>query len=75
MMMSETGEQMADRMNEMVHEYKGSSSSDSDNEDLSFHDSRKKYLFGRKKPVHAVLGGGKCMFHSTILHLFPFSIS
>ncbi|XP_074568989.1 reticulon-like protein B5 [Curcuma longa] len=59
MMMSETGEHMADRMNEMVHEYKGSSSSDSDNEDPSFHDSRKKHLFGRKKPLHAVLGGGK----------------
>ncbi|URE00335.1 Reticulon-like protein [Musa troglodytarum] len=62
MMMSEIGEQasMTDRIHEKIHEYKGSSSSsDSDNEKPSAHVSTKKRLFGRKEPVHAILGGGK----------------
>lgn len=46
-----------EKINEKIHEYKESSSSDSEGEQPSF---RKKRLFGRKEPVHAVLGGGKC---------------
>ncbi|KAG6486304.1 reticulon-like protein B1 [Zingiber officinale] len=58
-MMSEMGEHF-DQVNEMIHEYKGSSSSsDSDNDKPSSHSSKKKHLFGRKEPVHAFLGGGK----------------
>ncbi|XP_039128083.1 reticulon-like protein B1 [Dioscorea cayenensis subsp. rotundata] len=45
-----------EKINEKIHEYKESSSSDSEGEQPSF---RKKRLFGRKEPVHAVLGGGK----------------
>ncbi|KAH7677624.1 Reticulon domain-containing protein [Dioscorea alata] len=45
-----------EKINEKIHEYKESSSSDSEGEQQSF---RKKRLFGRKEPVHAVLGGGK----------------
>ncbi|WOK93663.1 reticulon-like protein B2 isoform X2 [Canna indica] len=61
MMMSEIGSHTSDRVNEMIHEYKGSSSSssDSDSDKPSFHASRKKHLFGRKESLHAFLGGGK----------------
>ena len=51
----------SERINEKIHEYRGSSS-DSDDEKPLFHNSRKKWLFGRKESVHALLGGGKCMF-------------
>ncbi|RWW56718.1 hypothetical protein BHE74_00036555 [Ensete ventricosum] len=58
MMMSEIGEQAS--MTDTIHEYKGSSSSsDSDNEKPSANVSTKKRLFGRKEPVHVILGGGK----------------
>ncbi|XP_010921233.2 reticulon-like protein B5 isoform X2 [Elaeis guineensis] len=51
---------ITERITEKVHEYRGSSSSsDSDNKKPSFHSTRKKRLFGRKGPVHTVLGGGK----------------
>ncbi|RWW33135.1 hypothetical protein GW17_00002167 [Ensete ventricosum] len=61
MMMSEIGEQAS--MTDTIHEYKGSSSSsDSDNEKPSANVSTKKRLFGRKEPVHVILGGGKCNF-------------
>ncbi|CAL9058452.1 reticulon-like protein B2 [Musa acuminata AAA Group] len=48
----------SERINEKIHEYRGSSS-DSDDEKPLFHNSRKKWLFGRKESVHALLGGGK----------------
>ncbi|OAY71347.1 Reticulon-like protein B5 [Ananas comosus] len=60
--MSEIGEHnsMTEKINEMIHEYKGSSSSsDSESERPSSHNARKKRLFGRKESVHKVLGGGK----------------
>ncbi|XP_008788043.2 reticulon-like protein B6 isoform X3 [Phoenix dactylifera] len=44
---------------ETIHEYKGSSSSDSESEKPPSPGFKKKRLFGRKEPVHAVLGGGK----------------
>lgn len=73
-MMSEMGEHF-DQVNEMIHEYKGSSSSsDSDNEKPSSHSSKKKHLFGRKEPVHAFLGGGKCMILLPLEHLFTMCI-
>nr|XP_010921233.1 reticulon-like protein B1 isoform X3 [Elaeis guineensis] len=51
---------ITERITEKVHEYRGSSSSsDSDNKKPSSHSTRKKRLFGRKEPVHTVLGGGK----------------
>ncbi|URE42672.1 RQC [Musa troglodytarum] len=51
----------SETINEKIHEYRGSSSSsDSDDEKPLFHNSRKKWLFGRKESVHALLGGGKC---------------
>ncbi|MQL79797.1 hypothetical protein Taro_012260 [Colocasia esculenta] len=58
--MSETVENhsLMDKISEKIHEYKeDSSSSDSEEEDLV---PKKKRLFGRKEPVHSVLGGGKC---------------
>ncbi|XP_038980389.1 reticulon-like protein B1 isoform X2 [Phoenix dactylifera] len=60
-MSEEAGEHpsITERITEKVHEYRGSSSSsDSDNEKPSSHRTRKKRLFGRKEPVHTVLGGG-----------------
>ncbi|XP_072961399.1 reticulon-like protein B2 [Typha angustifolia] len=61
--MSEIGDHlsMAEKISEKIHEYKGSSSSssDSENEIPSSHNARKTRLFGRKEPVHTVLGGGK----------------
>ncbi|XP_010931411.1 reticulon-like protein B6 isoform X2 [Elaeis guineensis] len=44
---------------ETIHEYKGSSSSDSESEKPPSPGFKKKRLFGRKEPVHTVLGGGK----------------
>ncbi|XP_020274675.1 reticulon-like protein B1 [Asparagus officinalis] len=61
--MSEAAEHasMADRIQDKIHEYKGSSSSsDSEEEDsLVSRNAQRKRLFGRKQPVHAVFGGGK----------------
>ncbi|WOL06828.1 reticulon-like protein B2 isoform X2 [Canna indica] len=61
-MMSEISERafMTERINEQIHEYKGSSSSsDSESEKSPSHVSWKKRLFGKKPSVHAALGGGK----------------
>lgn len=62
---------MTEKINEMIHEYKGSSSSsDSESERPSSHNARKKRLFGRKESVHKVLGGGKCMVSFTRIIAF-----
>ena len=52
---------MAERIQKKIHEYKGSSSSsDSENDKPALRNAtRKKRLFGRKQPVHTLLGGGK----------------
>ena len=54
---------MAERIQEKIHEYKGSSSSsDSENDKPALPNAtRKKRLFGRKQPVHTIIGGGKSM--------------
>lgn len=52
-----------ERFQEKIHEYKGSSSSSSEDEMPTLHGTaRKKHLFGRKHPLHAVLGGGKSIY-------------
>lgn len=51
---------LSDKIHDKIHEYKGSSSSsDSDDDAPSLSKARVKRLFGRKEPVHTVLGGGK----------------
>jgi len=62
-MMSESEEHgsLLEKIIEKIHEYKhssSSSSSDSD-DDKKPKKSKKKKLFGRKHPLHHVLGGGK----------------
>ncbi|XP_077216272.1 reticulon-like protein B5 [Tasmannia lanceolata] len=50
-------ESLIEKINEKIHHHdNSSSSSDSDNEKYM---SKKTGLFGRQKPVHTVLGGGK----------------
>ncbi|KQK06901.1 reticulon-like protein B1 [Brachypodium distachyon] len=63
-MMSESEEHgsLLEKINDKIHEYKdkgSSSSSDSDDDKKKPHKSKKKKLFGRKHPLHHVLGGGK----------------
>ncbi|KAL5230216.1 hypothetical protein ABZP36_028992 [Zizania latifolia] len=64
-MVSESEEHgsLLEKINQKIHEYKGSSSSSSDSDDdMRPHKSRskkKKKLFGRQHPLHHVLGGGK----------------
>ncbi|CAN6351464.1 unnamed protein product [Urochloa humidicola] len=61
-MMSESEEHgsLLEKINEKIHEYKHSSSSSSDSDDdKKAKKSKKKKLFGRKHPLHHVLGGGK----------------
>ncbi|KAM7501682.1 hypothetical protein LguiB_000586 [Lonicera macranthoides] len=60
---SERAESLVEKIKDAVHKHSSSSSSSSssDNENdinLLSH-PKKKRLFGRQKPVHAVLGGGK----------------
>ncbi|PKA61809.1 Mediator of RNA polymerase II transcription subunit 33A [Apostasia shenzhenica] len=51
---------LSEKIHDKIHEYKrSSSSSDSENDEPLFVNVRKKRLFGRKDPVHTVLGGGK----------------
>ncbi|KAI4328850.1 hypothetical protein L6164_021173 [Bauhinia variegata] len=57
------GESLIEKISEKLHDHDSSSSSDSDS-DSEKHDTssvkEKVYrLFGREKPVHSVLGGGK----------------
>nr|CAB3465635.1 unnamed protein product [Digitaria exilis]CAB3503832.1 unnamed protein product [Digitaria exilis] len=61
-MMSESEDHgsLLEKINEKIHEYKHSSSSSSDSDDdKKPKKSKKKKLFGRKHPLHHVLGGGK----------------
>jgi hypothetical protein len=68
-MMSESEEHgsLLEKINDKIHEFKkgssSSSSSDSD-DDKKPHKSKKKKLFGRKHPLHHVLGGGKGILSS-----------
>lgn len=58
------GESLLEKISGKIHDHDSSSSSDSDNEKTSNSDSLKSKvfrLFGREKPVHQVLGGGKRM--------------
>ncbi|KAF6988053.1 hypothetical protein CFC21_005639 [Triticum aestivum] len=53
-------EKIGDKIGDKIHEFKkDSSSSDSDDDKKKPHKSKKKHLFGRKHPLHNVLGGGK----------------
>lgn len=64
------GESLLDKISGKIHDHDSSSSSDSDNEKKNPSPSTLKSkvfrLFGREKPLHNVLGGGKRM-------RFPFS--
>ncbi|KAI4355125.1 hypothetical protein L6164_003928 [Bauhinia variegata] len=55
------GESLIEKINEKVHDHDTSSSSDSDSEKHATSSVKDKVyrLFGREKPVHSVLGGGK----------------
>ncbi|KAI4315483.1 hypothetical protein L6164_028284 [Bauhinia variegata] len=55
-------ESLMEKISEKIHDHDSSSSSDSDNEKSSPSPSTKSKIFrifGREKPVHKVLGGGK----------------
>ena len=74
---SERAESLVEKIKDAVHKHSSSSSSSSsDNEnDLNLlSHPKKKRLFGRQKPVHAVFGGGKCNnsppIHSFLLFCF-----
>jgi len=60
-MMSESEEHgsLLEKINDKIHEYKHSSSSSDSDEDKRSKKSKKKKLFGRKHPLHHILGGGK----------------
>lgn len=64
-------ETFLEKIVEKIHAAGDSSSSDSDDEKRKSSDSSLKpkiyRLFGREKPVHHVLGGGKCMNLSSSL--------
>ncbi|QCD85089.1 reticulon-like protein B2 [Vigna unguiculata] len=56
------GESLLDKISGKIHDHDSSSSSDSDNEKTGPSDSLKSKvfrLFGREKPIHHALGGGK----------------
>ncbi|XP_027340140.1 reticulon-like protein B2 [Abrus precatorius] len=56
------GESLLDKVSGKIHDHDSSSSSDSDNEKSNSSPSFKNKvfrLFGREKPIHTVLGGGK----------------
>ncbi|KAF2313395.1 hypothetical protein P3X46_030102 [Hevea brasiliensis] len=58
------GESLMDKISEKIHSHDSSSSSDSDNDEKSKSPpssikSKIHRIFGREKPVHKVLGGGK----------------
>ncbi|KAJ4971472.1 hypothetical protein NE237_004571 [Protea cynaroides] len=52
-----SSESLREKITEKIHKQDDSSSSDSESE--KYLPSRKNHLFGRQKPVHVVLGGGK----------------
>ena len=52
-------ESLVDEITEKISGHDSSSSSDSDNEKFDAVKSKIFRLFGREKPVHKVLGGGK----------------
>lgn len=55
-----TGESLLDKIAEKLHGHDSSSDSDSEKKDTSSSIKEKVFrLFGREKPVHSVLGGGK----------------
>ena len=72
------GESLLEKISGKIHDHDSSSSSDSDNEKTSASDSLKSKvfrLFGREKPIHHVLGGGKRMRLPFIGFFFLFFIS
>lgn len=58
-----TGESLLDKIADKLHGHDSSSSSDSDSDKKESSSIKDKVfrLFGREKPVHSVLGGGKRM--------------
>lgn len=74
-----SGESLLDKIAEKIHgHHDSSSSSDSDSEKKETSSIKEKVfrLFGREKPVHSVLGGGKRMNFSLSLSLsLSFSLS
>ncbi|KAI3993737.1 hypothetical protein MKX01_002750 [Papaver californicum] len=54
----ENAESMMDKITEIIHNHEVSSS-DSESESEKYLPSKKSRLFGRQKPVHHVLGGGR----------------
>ena len=65
--MSESEEHgsLLEKINDKIHEYKHSSSSSDSEDDKKSKKSKKKKLFGRKHPLHHVLGGGKGKLYIT----------
>lgn len=55
------GESVIEKIVEKIHGHDGSSSSDSDDEKSAPSEVKARIyrLFGRERPVHQVLGGGK----------------
>ena len=72
-MMSESEEHgsLLEKINDKIHEYKHSSSSSDSDEDKRSKKSKKKKLFGRKHPLHHVLGGGKGIYQGAEGFNFP----
>lgn len=63
-----TGESLLDKIAEKLHGHDSSSDSDSEKKDTSSSIKEKVFrLFGREKPVHSVLGGGKRMNLSLLI--------
>ncbi|TKY45810.1 Reticulon protein B5 [Spatholobus suberectus] len=54
-----SGESLLDKIAEKLHGHDSSSDSDSEKKDTSSIKEKVFRLFGREKPVHSVLGGGK----------------
>lgn len=57
-------ESLMEKIAEKIHGHDDSSSSDSDNDKSSSVKDKIYRLFGRERPVHHVLGGGKRMLLS-----------
>lgn len=60
-MTAASGESLLDKISEKLHGHDSSSDSDSEKPVISSVKDKAFRLFGREKPVHSVLGGGKRM--------------
>ena len=71
-------ESVMEKISEKIHGHDSSSSSDSDHEKPASPSSVKAKiyrLFGRERPVHHVLGGGKRTNPNSSLSFFSFNFS